>query len=414
MTDLKLEYWEPTKLVGYIRNPRKNDQVVQRMIASISEFGFTIPILAKSDGSVIDGHLRLKAAIEMKMETVPVVIADHMSESQIKAFRLLANRSANWAEWDEELLKIELIDLKASGFNLELTGFDAKEFDLLLKSDVSLIDDGIETTKEEVLNELIDKYQVREGQIWAIGQHRLAVGNCIDESLINRLLGHRIPQVLFTSPPYWIGLDYEQESNWKEIIEFIDSFAKVYSSKINPSGRIIINTGMTQGKRLESGKAHTKLLIDTWQQALSSFNWLLRYVRFWIKDGGIYHTNPDFDCIDNHCEFIGYFYQPSAKFRGVERLGESWCGKGYWSDIPGASKQSGHVAAFPLELVSRNLRLFTREGESVMEPFGGSGTTMLVCEQLKRICYGCELNVGYAALSIERLVKESGLDAKAL
>ena len=125
--NLSLDYWPIDRCVDYSRNPRKNDTVIHKMVASITEFGFTIPILVKSDGLVIDGHLRLKAARQLKMDQVPVVIADHLSDVQIKAFRLLANRSANWAEWDDELLKLELDDLKSFDFDLTLTGFDDHE-----------------------------------------------------------------------------------------------------------------------------------------------------------------------------------------------------------------------------------------------------------------------------------------------
>lgn len=132
LNNLALEHWPTERLVEYARNPRKNDAVVDRMCAAIREFGFRIPIVARSDGSVVDGHLRLKAARQLKLETVPVVLADDLSEAQIKAFRLLANRSASWAEWDEELLAIELSELQDANFDLDLTGFDDAELDRLL------------------------------------------------------------------------------------------------------------------------------------------------------------------------------------------------------------------------------------------------------------------------------------------
>ena len=118
----------PTEnLVEYARNPRKNDAVVDKMVACIKEFGFRIPIVAKSDGTVVDGHLRLKAARKMGLKEVPVVNADDLTEAQIKAFRLVANQSANWAEWDEELLKLEFKDLEDLNYDLELTGFDLED-----------------------------------------------------------------------------------------------------------------------------------------------------------------------------------------------------------------------------------------------------------------------------------------------
>src|SRR5271156_6154389 len=119
-------------MVFYARNPRKNDSVVDRMCSSIREFGFKIPVLARSDGEVVDGHLRLKAAQKLGIEEVPVILCDEWSEAQVKAFRLLVNRSVNWAEWDDELLAIEIEELKGLDFDLNLTGFDPVEIDDLL------------------------------------------------------------------------------------------------------------------------------------------------------------------------------------------------------------------------------------------------------------------------------------------
>ena len=111
---LTVQQWPIARLIPYARNPRKNDAAVEKMCAAIREFGFRIPVVARSDGSVIDGHLRLKAAQRLGLADVPVALADDLTEAQIKAFRLLANRSAAWAEWDDELLALELQDLKAS------------------------------------------------------------------------------------------------------------------------------------------------------------------------------------------------------------------------------------------------------------------------------------------------------------
>ena len=120
------------KLVVYARNPRKNDAAVDRMCGSIRKFGFKIPCLVRSDGEVIDGHLRLKAAHKLGITDIPVILCDEWTPAQVKAFRLLVNRSASWAEWDEELLALELADIQASDFDLALTGFDTKEIDDLL------------------------------------------------------------------------------------------------------------------------------------------------------------------------------------------------------------------------------------------------------------------------------------------
>src|SRR6204780_4679110 len=133
-----IEYWPIDRLVFYARNPRKNDAAVDRMCSSIREFGFKIPCLVRSDGTVVDGHLRLKAARKLgswpggDTTCIPVILCDEWSEAQVKAFRLMVNRSVAWAEWDEDLLALELQELNDADFDLGLTGFDTKELDDLL------------------------------------------------------------------------------------------------------------------------------------------------------------------------------------------------------------------------------------------------------------------------------------------
>src|SRR5215831_6630385 len=128
----QIAIWPIDKLVFYARNPRKNDAAIDRMCGSIREFGFKIPVLARGDGEVVDGHLRLKAARKLGIAEVPVLLCDEWTPQQVKAFRLMVNRSVTWADWDEELLSLELQDLKELEFDLELTGFDTREIDELL------------------------------------------------------------------------------------------------------------------------------------------------------------------------------------------------------------------------------------------------------------------------------------------
>lgn len=144
---LIFENWPIERLVFYARNPRKNDHAVDKVAAAIREFGFRVPICAKSDGTVVDGHLRLKAAKKLGLAEVPVVLADDMTEAQIKAFRLSVNKMAELAEWDTELLRLEFLDLEGDGFDLELTGFDADEiaelqFDDDAETDMPELADG--------------------------------------------------------------------------------------------------------------------------------------------------------------------------------------------------------------------------------------------------------------------------------
>src|SRR5450755_1186396 len=128
-TEIQVQIWPIDRLVFYARNPRKNDAVVDLMCSSIREFGFKIPCLARSDGEVVDGHLRLKAARKLNIAEIPVILCDEWTPAQVKAFRIMVNRSVTWADWDEELLSLELQELNAEEFDLSLTGFNPKEID---------------------------------------------------------------------------------------------------------------------------------------------------------------------------------------------------------------------------------------------------------------------------------------------
>ena len=129
---MNVEQWPLDRLIEYARNPRKNDHAVEKIAAAIHEFGFRVPILAKSDGLVIDGHLRLKAARKLGLETVPVILADDMTDNQVRAFRLSVNKMADLAEWDEAMLALEVSALQLEDFDLSLTGFEPGELDVLI------------------------------------------------------------------------------------------------------------------------------------------------------------------------------------------------------------------------------------------------------------------------------------------
>ena len=129
---LQIQIWLIDRLVFYARNPRTNDAAVDRMVASIREFGFKIPVLVRRDAEVVDGHLRFKAARKLGINKIPVLLCDEWTPQQVKAFRLMVNRSVTWADWDEDLLSLEVQELNAADFDLSLTGFDPGEIDGLL------------------------------------------------------------------------------------------------------------------------------------------------------------------------------------------------------------------------------------------------------------------------------------------
>jgi len=134
-TRLKFETWPIERLIEYARNPRKNDHAIDKIAAAIKEFGFRVPVVAKSDGLVVDGHLRLKAAKKLGMNEIPVILADDMTEAQIRAFRISVNRMAELAEWDNELLALEIEQLRAEDFNIDLLGFSEDDLKALTPPD---------------------------------------------------------------------------------------------------------------------------------------------------------------------------------------------------------------------------------------------------------------------------------------
>src|SRR5580704_16650932 len=161
--NLEIQYWHIAKLIPYARNPRKNDDAVDRMVVSIREFGFKVPLLIRSNGDIIDGHLRLKAAHKLGMTEVPVILCDDWSEAQVKAFLLLVNRSVTWADWDEELDALEIEELKALDFDLSLTGFDAKEVDGFLFRDQN-------DPESDAVPEVPEIAVTRLGDLWLCGE----------------------------------------------------------------------------------------------------------------------------------------------------------------------------------------------------------------------------------------------------
>lgn len=260
--------------------------------------------------------------------------------------------------------------------------------------------------------ELRQKWGVESGQLWRLpsrtpGQeHRLICGDCTDGDVVGRVMGGKQARLVMTSPPYWVGKDYENENTWDDIVRFIERCSARLAAAC--SHRIVINTGAPPAARLTGERAHTRLLLDEWIRELKQHGFLMRYVRIWAKRGGLAHTAPQSDCIDQHWEFVAVFYRPET-YEGQRRLGEKWATDGIWDDFSGEMSSHGHIAAFPLEMPDRNIRLYTDEGHSVYEPFLGSGTTLIAAENLSRQCRGVEISPGYVAVALQRYLDTFGI-----
>jgi len=193
----ELQSWPIDKVIEYVRNPRKNDHAVDRVAAAIHEFGFRVPLLAKSDGSLVDGHLRLKAAKKLGLSDVPVILCDDMSEAQIKAFRISVNKVADYAEWDDELLRLEFEELEDMGFDLELTGFELEEINSL---QVEEVPPGL--TDEDAVPETPVTPVTVLGDVWLLGRHRLMCGDSTSIDAVEKLMDGAKPDLIHTDPPY--------------------------------------------------------------------------------------------------------------------------------------------------------------------------------------------------------------------
>ena len=387
---LTVEQWPTERLTPYIRNPRKNDGAVDKMCAAIREFGFRIPIVAKSDGSVVDGHLRLKAAQKLGLAEVPVALADDLSESQIKAFRLLANRSAAWAEWDDELLALELQDLQEAGYDLGLTGFDTGE----LKS---LMEDGPATglTDEDSVPEVPTQPVTKPGDLWVLGEHRLLCGDSTAATDVERLLAGKVPHLLVSDPPY--GVEYDP--TWRN------------------------EAGVSSTKR--TGKVSNDDRAD-WRETWALFPGDVAYV--W--HAAIHATTVAESLVvcgfDIRAQIVwsksrfalgrgDYHWQHEPCWYAVKKGTRShWQGardqSTLWSIAPAGAEDAAtpHGTQKPVEAMRRPIINNSERGDLIYEPFCGSGTTLIAAETVGRGCLAMELDPVYCDVIVRRWQEFTG------
>jgi len=409
-TPSQIQLWPIDRLVFYARNPRKNDGVVDRMCASIREFGFKIPVLARSNGEVVDGHLRLKAARKLGITEIPVILCDEWTPAQVKAFRLLVNRSVTWAEWDTELLPLELQDLKEADFDLSLTGFDPPELDDLLLT-------PNEDEKANAAPPLPDNPVSRAGDLWLCGRHRVLCGDATSAEAVARLLGERKPLLMITDPPYGVELD----SEWR------DRAGRNGCGPAEPSYM----------KHRTKGHTETTISGDTradWSEAFElvpsvqiAYVWHASVFTREVLDGllRIGFLYPQ-QIIWNKGRTVltrtHYWYQHEPCWY-VRKKNAPWYGKAgenstIWDSpspkfIMGGSDEEkfDHPTQKPVELMRRPILNHTKRGQLVYEPFLGSGTTLAAAELTERVCFGIELDPKYVDVVVQRWEQLSGKKA---
>ena len=211
----RIEHWPLDKLIPYANNPRTHsDTQVAQLAGSIQAFGFNAPILVDGLSGVIAGHGRLLAAKKLQLDRVPVIVLDHLSELQKRAYIIADNRLAEIADWNEDLLRIELSALKDSDFEIDTIGFSDEELQLLFAGDEQ---DDIDASGADDISEPPSEPVTRAGDIWIIGKHRLVCGDCRDGSVVQRLFEGAKANVAITSPPYASQREYDAASGFKPI-----------------------------------------------------------------------------------------------------------------------------------------------------------------------------------------------------
>ena len=393
---LQHETWPIDKLIEYARNPRKNDHAVDRVAAAIREFGFRVPVVAKSDGTVVDGHLRLKAAKKLGLTEVPVVLADDMTDLQIKAFRLSVNKMAELAEWDDELLAIEFAELADAGFDNLLTGFTQDEIDALTPEQIP---EGL--TDEDAVPEVQAEPVSKLGDVWLLGKHRVMCGDSTSIDAVETLLEGQKADLLFTDPPY--GVAYEGGHNKKkrggiiaDTLEGDDLTGLFYGALVaalpNTKDGAAFYVWFASGKSIETFAA------------LASIPLKLRAVIQWykIKSGlGAFMSQY----IPN-CEPCMYLHKTGCA--------PAWYGptneKTVW-ELKKEARNDFHPTQKPVELPERAVTNSSKQGDLVLDLFGGSGSTLIACEKTGRHARLMELDGRYVDVIVRRWQEFTGKQA---
>jgi len=391
-------------------HPPRNLEAVGR---SLDELGAGRSIVVDRDGVVIGGNAVLEKAKELgldmrvvhtKGDKLVVVVRDDLAtdDPKRKALALADNQIALLAEWDESVLEEIQFEIEESDFDIDL---DVMGFDLPVE--IPEEDEGSVSELVDRAEELNKKWKVKRGQIWEIPSkatpgksHRVMCGDSTDAGDVAVLMDGGKMRLCTTSPPYWVGREYEAENGKNAIISHINHEANCLASIMDIPGHIALNTGTTVATRHGENIRQVWLLLDWWANALGKNEWFLRNVRIWAKHGRFVPYTPKQDVVDLNWEFLASF--SPVKIRSQNKIGERWALDGLW-DIQPQTQSVNHSAPFPVEIPTRFIQLYTNKGDTVYDPYLGSGTTVVAAEQEGRICYGMEICEEYVSVVLERL-----------
>lgn len=425
---MQIEMWPIDRPRPYEQNPRINDEAVDAVAGSLKEFGWRQPIVVDTDGVIIVGHTRLKAARKLGMTEVPVHIATDLTAEQIRAYRIADNQTATIADWNFDLLPIEILALQDAHYDLGLLGFDAEELAKILGKEV---EDGL--CDPDAVPEPPDAAVTQPGDLWLLGNHRLLCGDSSKPADVDRLLGGATIHLVNSDPPY--NVKVEPRSN--------NAIAAGLSSFSGPKHHQSLDVARHPEKSKPTGKMRAKdrplandfvtdeqfdVLLDAWfgnfarvlEPGRCFYIWggyanLGNYPPF-LKKHDLYFsqaivwdklhpvlTRKDF-LGSFELAFYGWKLGAGHKFYGPNNVSDLWHVKKV------APQNMVHLTEKVVELAVRAIQYSTVLGENVLDLFGGSGSTLIGAEQTGRHAYLMELDPLYADVICERYFKFSGVD----
>ncbi len=435
-TDIQIERWPIERLVPFARNPRTHtEEQVAQIAASIVEFGWTNPILAGSDGVVIAGHARLQAARKLGLSEVPVIVLDHLSKAQRRALVIADNQLAlTGTGWDEELLRGLLVDLRQDEFNLDLLGFSDEEIAGWLAQDPDAPQEGL--TEEDAVPEPLEEPVTRRGDLWILGNHRLLCGDSASSEDVKRLVEGAPVDLVNTDPPYNVRV--EPRSN-NAIAAGLSSFAglqhhqsfdvhrgaskaKATTKKMRTKDRALANDFMKDadydvllrrwfGNLAEALKPGGAFYLwggyancANYPPALAECGLYFSQAIIWVKEHPVL-TRKDF--MGNH-EWCFYGWREGAAHWFNPEITNA---TDVWSVKKVSPNAMVHLTEKPVELAARALTYSSRAGETVLDLFGGSGSTLIACEKLGRRARLMEVDPPYCDVIIRRWQEYAGKTA---
>jgi len=371
------------KLIPYARNARTHskEQILQ-LRSSLREFGFVNPVIVDKDFNIIAGHGRIMAAKEEGLSEVPCVFVEHLTDAQKKAYILADNRLALSAGWDEEMLALEFGELKDLGFDLELTGFDEKEIEKLFAAGA----DEAAEDEFDVDGELEKPAFSKPGDIWTLGQHRVICGDSTKSETYTTLMQGKQANLILTDPPY--GIDYKGTAGSIKNDKF-DTDEHFY--------KFLFETFKNMEAALATDGAAYVFHADSkglvFRKAFDDAGFKLSGCCIWAKNTFTLGRS-DYQWCHEPCLY-GWKKSGKHNWYGDRKQSTIWnCDK--------PSRSEKHPTMKPIPLLAIPIQNSTQTNGIVLEPFGGSGSTLICCEQLGRVCYAIELDEKFVDVIVER------------